>query len=249
MSISDYYYSVGDFPFFGNLFMLKVLQQADRPGGGASLLGSVVQKVSPIFAKNYPVPMHMSTPQSILNGISVVKDRLSPPIPGDVILSEALADASASINVTSKASVNAGVGPFPGLPLALGIDLDYDRVESITVTFGSGEIRYIPLDYLGRLYRYVKGNVTRVDAALDGNYVVQQVLLASNFKVAISSKETFDPSFTAKLQALNAIPAPPVGGQVSYAQAGASEITASVSGSVPYLVGLDVYNWDELRRF
>jgi hypothetical protein len=64
----------------GKMYFLKDLQKADSPGGGRSLLGSIVQEVREKFlgivvTKEYPVPMHMSVPGVIIEAIESRRSR------------------------------------------------------------------------------------------------------------------------------------------------------------------------------
>ena len=83
MPSSDFYWSRRLVKGFGRMWFLIVSREADSDGGGASLLGSVVEEKSGriggrggLFGRDYPEPRHMTTPQLILKAIASRKEKL-----------------------------------------------------------------------------------------------------------------------------------------------------------------------------
>lgn len=249
MSIEGYYFSRKGVLRMGKMYFLKDLQEADSPGGGRSLLGSVVQEVREKFlgiivTKEYPVPMHMSVPSVILKAIESRRSQLGFSDSEPIILPQNLASAQRSVTIDRRYIFGAGAGPFPSVPVNLGIDVDYGRARQITLSFGEGTKReYIPLGYIARLYDYLGGNPASIDITLAENNVVTSILVTKNLKVTFESEAKFDTEFKAKLKSFASVPN--IGAEVAYKMETDKKVVAEVSGKTEYLVGLVVRDWDD----
>jgi hypothetical protein len=233
----------------GKMYFLKDLQKADSPGGGRSLLGSIVQEVREKFlgivvSKEYPVPMHMSVPRIILKDIESRSSHLGFSDSDPIILPQSLVPAQRSLTIDRKYIFGVGAGPFPSVPVNLGIDVDYGRVRKITLSFGEGTKReYIPLGYLARLYEHVGGDPASIDITLAENNVVTSILVTKNLKVTFESEAKFDSEFKAKLKSFGSVPE--VGAKVAYKMETDKKVAAELSGETEYLVALAVRDWDD----
>ena len=150
--------------------------------------------------------------------------------------------------VNRKDAFITGVGPLPSLPATFGLDVDYGKMASATINFGTtAELRYIPLGYLGALYRHVNGTATAVDATgvLEQNYVVDSVLLTTDVEVSFTSAEQFTDDFDAKLAALGSIGAANL--KVTYRRMDERTVVAKVSGERLWLAAFSVSEWHDLN--
>jgi len=254
MGAQDYYFSSKSMPTLGRMWILKMLQEASGSGGGLSMLGSVVQEASErggflgLGVSHYPVPMLMSQPRIVTRALAGVRPELGLKPDDPIILIQGLTIANQSIMVDRKDAFTTGVGPLPSLPATLGLDVDYGKMLSATINFGArAELRYIPLGYLGGLYRHVNGTATAVDptGVLENNYVVDSVLLTTDVEVSFTSAERFTADFNAKLAALGSIPAPNL--KVSYRQRDDQTVVAKVTGERVWLSALSVSEWHDLN--
>jgi hypothetical protein len=249
MGIEDYYFSRKGILRMGKMYFLKDLQEAGTPGGGRSLLGSIVQEVREkslgIFvSKEYPVPMHMSVPGVILEAIESRRSQLGFSDSNPIVLPQSLIPAQRSLTIDRKFIFGVGAGPFPSVPANLGIDIDYGRARKIALSFGQGTKReYIPLGYLARLYEHVGGDPASIDITLAENNVVTSILVTKNLKVTFESKAKFDAEFKAKLESLGSVPE--IGAEVAYNMESDKKVVAKLSGKTEYLVALAVRDWDD----
>jgi len=251
MGIEDYYFSQKGILRMGKMYFLKDLQKAASPGGGRSLLGSVVQEVREKFlgifvTKEYPVPMHMSVPGVILKAIESRRSQLGLSDSNPIILPQNLIPAQRSLTIDRRFIFGVGAGPFPSVPVNLGIDIDYGRARKITLSFGEGtEREYIPLGYLARLYEHVEGNPASIDITLAENNVVTSILVTKNLKVTFESEATFDSEFKTKLESFASVPE--IGAEVTYKMESEKKVAAELSGKTEYLVALAVRDWDDFN--
>ena len=104
-------------------------------------------------------------------------------------------------------------------------------------------LRYVPLGYLGGLYRHVNGTATAVDptGVLEHNYVVDAVLLTHNVEVSFTSAERFTGDFDAKLAALGGISDAKL--KVTYRRTDDRTIVAKVAGERLWLAAFSVSEW------
>ena len=254
MGAQDYYFSSKSMPTLGRMWILKMLQEASGSGGGLSMLGSVVQEASErggflgLGVSHYPVPMLMSQPRIVTRALEGVRPELGLKLDDPIVLIQGLTIANQSIMVNRKDAFITGVAPLPSLPATFGLDVDYGKMLSATINFGAtAELRYIPLGYLGGLYRHVNGTATAVDptGVLENNYVVDSVLLTTDVEVSFTSAERFTGDFHAKLAALGSIPAPNL--KVTYQQKDDRTVVAKVTGERVWLAAFSVSEWHDLN--
>ncbi len=235
----EYYIGLDERAGYGDLYFLKFLQEAAASGGGENLLGSVVQRIKTgIFGWGYgfPVPMLMTGAQSFLKALSGANNVKSIPV--------APSTQVCSVNPSGSAGVN--IGPFPSVPLTLGVDIDWSKAVQINLTVGEGAIiKYIPRGYSAKLYESVKGDDKRLDMSgiIGANFIVETVLLAKRFSVEFVSSQKFDSDFQAKVSAINSLPA--VGGTLKLDDASKASVTAEINGTTVYLVALGVARWSD----
>ncbi len=253
MGKDAYYFTSRAMPKFGRLYFLKALQEASSDGGGESLLGSVAQSVCDSrfiglwCMEHFPVPAHMSRPKIVREFIERRKSRFNLRPEDTVVLTQNLLPAQSSIEVGRKYVFGAEAGPFPAVPVTLGIDVDYSLADSVSMQFGpDARLQYIPLGYLGQAYSVVSGDSKQIDPSgvLEDNYVVDSILMAKEFEVRFTSTKTFTASFQAKLEAFKKIPA--VSAKVKYELVDKHTLVARVQGSDYYLVALGASEWDHL---
>jgi len=246
MAITDYYFSRKRVPSYGNMFFLKVLQEADDPGGGESLLGTLAEEEHGgwFFFRHswYPVPRHMSQPSIIRIQLENRRQELG--IEGDVALEMGLAAGSERITVKKGASFEGSAASFPSVPAEFGVHVDYSRMAKAVLTLGSGsKVKYIPYDYIARLHKAVDGDDKKIlDTGLIGdNNIIDSILLARKFTMSFESESDFDAEFWAKAEAISGGPQ----ARVEYSKVSEREVLATVDSAQEYLVALSERNWDD----
>ena len=255
MSSSEYYWSRKLVRGFGKMWFPIVAHNASSPGGGESLLGSVVKEiVSGWFSflgigEHYPMPYHMTKPRLIHDRLDAGRSELGIGSNENLILEAGVNAPGQTLRVEEKHKLKADVGPFPSLPVSAGLDIDYSRIKNATIQFGPDtKVQYIPRDYLARLHRSLDGDSDRIDpsVAIDiaENYIVDRILLAKSFTVTLESKSKFDAEFRAKLDAVNSLP--DVQGKVSFSTDSDRRINANIDAGEYYLIALKVVDWDDL---
>jgi hypothetical protein len=251
MSSSDYYWAQHLIKGFGKMWFLKVPQEADSSGGGESLLGSVVNELrgglfssTGLIGKDFPEPNHLSTPQLLLK--SIEKHRKDLGIADGELLIQAIDYSRQSTEVEKKSTLKVGIGDFPGIPASFSID--YSRMARITVTFGDNtRLKYIPIDYLGRLKKFFKGDDTKVDPAssisIDKETIIHQILLTDEYSIAFESVEEFDSRVEASVQQANSTN----DGKIKFEldQITRKRIVVKVDDGKDYLVALKDIDWDD----
>jgi len=246
MSSGQFYWARNVVKGFGKMWFPLALQEVGDED--QSLLGSVVQELKSGFlglGSHYPAPYHMTTPGLLLKTLRDRRQELG--LPDQIVIETKLSAPAQTMTVAKKAAVKADVGPFPSLPVAANLDIDYSRMSSVTVTFGDEtRVRYITTGYLCRLYALVDGDSAEINPAvaiaIDENYIVDQVLLVRNFSVQFTSESEFSAGFGAKLEHVNDA----AGGQVSISKTSERTITAKIQDGKIYLAGFTVIDWDSL---
>jgi len=250
MPASDFYWSKRLIPGFGKMWFPLAIQEATSSGGGLNLLGSVVEELKGgLFGlfERYPAPYSMAKPRLILEALQ--HDAVSLGINGTIVEAEKLSAPAMNLQFSKKDALKLGAGPFPSLPVALNLDVDYSLMEKIEIRFGASvDVEFIPTDYLARLYRQYGGDARKalpgVAIEVDANYIVDQVLLARDFSIAFESSQQFDAEFDAKLEALKALPN--VGGKIDIGRESSRRVVIGVSGGPTYLVAFKTLDWDDL---
>jgi hypothetical protein len=248
MSIDSYYLSK-KLTSMGDLYFLKVLQEADSPGGGLSLLGSVLQEIHDgiwPFRTYYPAPLHMTTPRLIIKFMDAHRNLIKFEKDESLTLEAVLSSEQSTITIDKKEGGGVDAGPFPGLPLNLGMDVDYSRMGSVVFSLGAGsKICYIPTGYFARLYTYEGGHDENIDSTgiIGRNFITNSILLAKEFTVTFNSTDAFTTDFNAKVQAFGNVPG--VSGNIKYEIHDGKSLAASVKGDKWYLIALEAKRWSD----
>jgi hypothetical protein len=250
MSSSEYYWSRKLIDGFGKMWFLLAPQEADSNGGGASLLGSVVNEKSGgilpstggLIGKDYPVPENATTPQLILNAITAHLSELG--IGADEPVVAELKFSNRTIKVEKEHSIKLGGGDFPSVNASLKVD--YKRMESISIQFGENTRKLIiPTGYLSRLKDFVGGDHRKLatDINIDKEMIINEILLTDQYTVSFNSTTEFGSDFEASLQAANTVSA----GAVTFAinQTNKRQVSAIVNDGKDYLIALDGIDWDK----
>lgn len=245
MPIETWYLSKSKEGKFGDMFFLKYLQEADASGGGANLLGTMVQWITS-EGRDYPIPQFMDTPGAILAELEKRKSALG--ITKDLIFENPVAGSAEVIKVEKKGLFGLGVGPFPAIPLAGSLDIDYSKTRTIKMSFGPGtKTKYIPVGYLNKLYLAMNGKPSAAigGALLTKNAYVNQVLLAKDYTVSSESVEGFSIGIEAKLKAYNSLPE--IAGKVKVEKKTDRTLEAKINSPTFYLVALTAAQWSNLK--
>lgn len=251
MSASRYYFAQPDVTGHGRMFFLQVPQRSDEAAGGGSLLGSIVEEEYETtlgFRHGwYPVPYHFSRPGLIRNWLAEHAEELQ--LPPNPVLEVGLAPAAQALTVKAAGGGSAGIGPFPGIPLSLGIHLDFTRMARLELSFGEGtRVKYIPAEYMVRMYQHVAGDHRVV---LSSGYIaranlVDRILLARQWSVRFESRTDIGAGLAAKVDESADAAGGAVGLDVRYERTGERSITASVRSEADYLMALHERNWSDL---
>jgi hypothetical protein len=250
MSSSSYYWSHNLISGFGKMWFLIAPQKAISSGGGESLLGSVVNEVNGsllpsgggVFGKDFPEPIHLTTPQLILNAIK--QNRKAMGIPDQDEIVQEVDYSALSISVDKRNILKASAGGFPSLPVSLGID--YSRAAKITINFGAGtRRRYIPTGYLSLLKKFVKGDDSKIASHIniDKETIVHQILLSRNYTVTFESTQAFQTGFDAAIAQANIDNA----GKISFKldKTTRKQVSVNINDGNEYLIALKDIDWDD----
>lgn len=250
MPSSDFYWSQHLVQGFGKMWFLIVPQKASSPGGGESLLGSVVNEVpgrlfqGGIIGKSFPEPIHLTTPGLILKTIEAHRKDLA--ITETDLIVQETNFAGVTISVDKKDALKVGVGSFPSLPISFGID--YSRMASITIELGANtRQKYIPKGYLSRLKEFYSGDASKIPGSagvnIDKETIIHQILLADEYSVTFESQTVFNPKFEVAIQQANILNA----GKITFEldQSTQKRVTAKVKDGHEYLIALKDIDWDD----
>ena len=245
MGVDTYYLSKTTEGKFGSVFLLKQLQDAEAStGGGKRLLGSVVQWIDEFIGTDYPIPQVMTNPQALILELQNRKAELG--ISGDVTLQIKVNAGTETIKLEKKKVFNVGVGPFPSIPLNIGLDIDYSRLKTISIAFGAGTFsEFIPTGFMAALFKALKGKPT---AAMGGSLLkayISQIVLAKKYSVSFESTEKFDAGFEAKLKTFNQLP--DIGGKVKVEKQSDRIVKAEVDSPDYYVIGVTASLWQNLK--
>jgi len=253
MSSSDYYWSRRLIRGFGKMWFLIVPQEANSSGGGASLLGSVVNEISGqifpggsgfnLMGLDFPEPNHLTTPQLLLNAIESQRQALTLADDEEIVKEVKFPD----LNIVFEKSdtLRSGVGNFPSLPISLGVD--YSRMEKISIQFGANTRKlFIPTGYLSQLKDFVGGDDRKItaDVRIDKETIVNQILLTDRYSITFESVSAFDSNFEAAANLANTLNAGRI--SVDLEQATKKQVTVTVNEGNEYLIALKAIDWDDL---
>ncbi|MBW4659752.1 MAG: hypothetical protein KME15_13830 [Drouetiella hepatica Uher 2000/2452] len=253
MSSSNYYWSRRLVRGFGKMWFLIIPQEANSSGGGASLLGSVVNEMSgglfpggagfTIIGKDFPEPNHLTTTQLLLKAIESHRKELKLADDEQIVVEVKYPD----LNVVFEKSdaLKSSVGNFPSLPVSFSID--YSRMEKISIQFGANTRKlFIPTGYLSRLKDFVGGDDSQIttDISIDKETIVHQILLTDRYSVTFESASAFDSNFEAAANLGNMLNA----GRILFdiEQTEKKQVTVTVNDGSEYLIALKDIDWDDL---
>ena len=243
MSSSDYYWSRSYIRGFGKLWYLIIPQEANASGGGMSLLGSVVNEVDGgLFGRDYPEPIHLTTPQLILSAMDARRDADGIPETGDLFLEQKF--SGVSISFDKDKVIKSGAGNFPGIPISLGID--YSKTVKFSITFGPNTRKlFIPRGYLTGLKKSVNGRdeILSSTVNIDKEFIIHEILLTDQYSVEFESSKTFSANFEASVAAANMMNSPGI--TVVIDSMTKRKVTVSVNDGNEYLIGLKNIDWDD----
>lgn len=243
---SQFYWSRKHIPGFGRMWFPLVLQKADSQGGGEKLLGSVVEENWYGFfnSKGYPSPYLMTSPQIILKALTEKRQVLD--LPENIVVESELTAPTYSFQ--KKQILETGLGLFPSLPTSFKLSIDYSRMKNITVEFGgSTKFKYIPTDYITRLYKNLNGDDRKIDPnvgiSIAENYIVDQILLADKFSIIFDSESELESQLEAKLKFQNALPEN--NGKILVQLESRQRIVAQIQNGPSYLIAFKVIEWED----
>lgn len=242
MSRGDYYFSQGVIKGLGNVFFLKVLQEAPTGSPPRRLLGSFVDEVDyGLFGiKRAPGTDHSWDPEYFL--------KVARALPGwaerELVLETGLAGFTQDYQIATKAGASANAA-FPGAPVSAGIQVDYQRLNQAKVTMGAGSKRlYIPDNFVPAAYKKFAANRAAYDDILfdADNMLVTQIVVATNLTIEIESKTDFTADFDAKATQVNGL-----GGGIKYQRTGDRKYALSVKDGKEYLFAIGAVEADKFK--
>jgi hypothetical protein len=250
MGIEDYYLAkYTDAGNKGSLFLLKQLQRQDSSGGGEALLGSVV----PVIKKSeeYPIPQSLLAPKILLTKLELERNRGNlPGLPaGSLTLKIDIAAETEAIKLSKDKMFKLGIGFFPLIPFNLGLDIDYSKMQSISLSYGNGTYyEYIPTGYFVQLFNLLRGEPT---PDIGGNLLkkqgfISQMIFANNYSVTFESTEGFKTDFDAKLEAFNNLPS--VNGAIRVTRQTIRTVRAEISSPIYYAIALAQLYWSDIAK-
>lgn len=230
---SDYYFTRKLIKGAGKMYFLKMPQLADSGSAPSKLLGSLVEEGDDglIGQIEYPIPYNAYILEAVLD---VMKNDMN--IAAHQAINEiSLANVSMTTKIDKKIS-GSGNAPFPGLPIGLGIEVNYKKLKSATIFFGEGTKKLlIPKDLLRKAYEYMADNSDQYDGVFfdDDRMVIDQVLIGKNISMEVESITDFSAGVDAKANAINDLN---VG--VKYSKLSERKYKYSLSGNKPYLIAV-----------
>ena len=202
MGIDTYYLLKRQVSGMGSIFLLNELIEAEN--GGEALLGAVVQENKSPFHKDYPVPILVSEANIIVKKLTQWKNELN--ITSDIVEKQNIAAGHKNIKVEKNNSFQLGLGPFPSIPFNAKFQLDYSRVSTIDITYGTGTLyKYIRKGDMMKLYKKLKGKPDddMTGKFLQKNAYIGLLQLAKNWTVTFESTKTFDTGVDAQIDLFN----------------------------------------------
>jgi hypothetical protein len=253
MPSSDFYWSRRLIKGFGKMWFLIVPQEANNSGGGASLLGSVVNEISGQFfpegiglkirGLDFPEPNHVTTSQLLLNAIESQRKALKLTEDEKIVREVKFSDMNITFEKSDALKFRAG--NFPSLPISLNVD--YSRMEKVSIQFGANTRKlFIPTGYLSRLKDFVGGDDRKIttDVNIDKETIVHQILLTDRYSVTFESVSAFDSNFEADANLVNTLNAGRI--SVDLEQAANRQVTVTINDGSEYLISLKAIDWDDL---
>jgi hypothetical protein len=134
---------------------------------------------------------------------------------------------------------------IPMVPLDLTLNVNGEWIEQVDVSWGDDTVVHeVPKGVLMALYGAVDGDDEELvpGGLLGDHYVVQSVIVARSWKVALQSTREIGADLKAKAQAKAS-----AGAEVSFDFSGDKRLTVEVDGDVPYVIAVSGVRWKELR--
>ena len=241
MSKGDYYFGKSTIPQMGRMFYLRFPIAISEASKADNLLGSLVREGDYGLFKEYPIPEHSHIPQSVLNAM-VALGRYSQ---ADLVQEQELATPVVSVDINKSIGVN-GKAPVPGIPVGVGLEINYKKLKSIDVDFGGSAVkRYLAYDAMEECYSIMAKNPDDYPPAFFDNdrMLVDRVVIVKNLSVTVTSKVEFSVELKASLEAANQ-----VGGGVSYKNITERSFMLKLDGTKPYLFGLGAVQADKWAK-
>lgn len=243
MKRGDYYFSNSVLGGVGRMYFLKIPQSAAPGSDPSKLLGSlVIEGDGGIFGgKEWPVPENSFVLGAIL---SIMTNDFNIPS-NQAVNTIILANTAQTLKIDKKigGSVKA---PFPGVPISLGVDIDYSKLVDVTIELGAGaEKRIIPRDLLISTYVKMAVNSNKYDPALFDNdrMVIDQVLLVRKLALTVTSETDFSVGFDAKADAITNLNA-----GVKYKKLTKKSYKVEIDSSDPFIFAVGAVQADKFIR-
>jgi hypothetical protein len=236
----DYYFANAVLGGVGRMFFLKIPHSAAAGSDPARLIGSLVREGDGglIGDKEWPVPENSFILGALLS--IMTKDF---GIPADQATNSiVLAGTSQSVKIDKKISGNLKA-PFPGVPQALGIEIDYSKLTSIIIELGAGaEKRLIPRDLLAKTYRDMAALPGKYDELYfsDDRMVIDQLLLVRKLSLTVTSDVDFSAGIDARAEAINALNA-----GVNYKKSSKRSYSVEIDSAEPMLFAVGAVQADK----
>lgn len=239
---NDYYFSAGTIKGLGQVFFLKVPQEAPPGSAPRRLLGSFVDEIDyGLFgAKKAPGVDHSWDPEYFLT--------IAKALPGwsarQLELETDLAGFTSSYQVGTKAGANANAN-FPGAPASGGIAIDYQHLRQATVTMGPGSKKlYVPDGYIPAAYKKFAANRSAYDDILfsDKNMLVNQIVIVTNLTIDVDSNSDFSADLDAKAAQANAASA-----DIKYERKSDRKYSLSIKDGKEYLFAIGAVDAHKMK--
>jgi hypothetical protein len=238
MSKGDYYFGKSSIPQMGRMFYLRFPIAISGSSPADNLLGSLVREGDYGLFKQYPIPEHSHIPQSVLDGMV----ELGKYSKADLVQQQELATPVVSVDINKSIGVN-GKAPVPGVPISVGLEINYKKIKSIDVDFGGAAVkRYLAYDAMEECYSQMAKKAGDYPPAFFNNdrMLIDRIVIVQNLSVVITSKVEFSVDFQAALEK-----ATEIGGGVSYKNITERSFTLKLNGTTPYLFGVGAVQADK----
>jgi hypothetical protein len=240
MSIRNLYFTRVVLQGVGKIFMLKTPMAAPPGSDVRKLLGSYVDEVDGglLSTKEAPGTEHSYIPEYALDSLRKV-----PSLKGqNLVLTATYASIRQSYTIETDKSLNLG-GSFPGAPATLGVTLDYKSLRRGEIEIVNGQKLYIPRQLIAEGYRHFAAHSDQFAAVMFDNdeMLVDQLLIASHYKLSVESKTVFDAKFDAKVQAASALNA-----GITYKRQSNFAYEIEVQNMGDFLIGIGAFQADKL---
>lgn len=236
----DLYFSRALFKGLGKLYVLKIPQVAGVGSSTRKLLGSYVNEIDRgvwPFKRQIPALNHSWVAEYFLSIASSV-----PGNPPKLVEEVELSGFTQTVEIEKSLSGEAKA-PFPGVPVSLGIEIDYKLLRKAQLTMGSGSKKfYIPRDIVRKAYRHFALEPSKYEDTVfhSDRMLVDQIVIARDVTLEVESRNEFGVDFDAKATAINDI-----GGGVEYRRVSERTYKVSIKDGRDYLFAIGGVEADE----